>query len=256
MTISVEKLHFSYGQTKILSGISLDFVAGQFSAIVGPNGCGKSTLFALMSRILKPSQGGVKIDGGDIYNLSPRQHAQKMAVLAQIGSMPEFMSVHDMVMQGRFCYQSFLSRYSDTDLAIVESALQKMDILHLADRKVSELSGGQVQRCRMAMTLAQDTDIVLLDEPTTHLDLKYQYALLDMGRTLAQQGKTVIAILHDMTQAALYADKVAVLYDTQVYDVGQASDVITAQMMWEVFGVKTHRIGNKKAGLYVPTHLV
>lgn len=256
MTVSVEKLHFSYEDTKILSGVSLDFSAGQFSAIVGPNGCGKSTLFAIMSRILKPDDGVVKIDGGDIYDLSPRRHAQKMAVLAQIGSIPEFMSVHDMVMQGRFCYQSFLSRYSNTDLKIVESAMQKMDITHLADRKVSQLSGGQVQRCRMAMTLAQDTDIVLLDEPTTHLDLKHQYALLDMGRELAQMGKTVISILHDMTQAELYADKVAVLHNQTVYNVGDAPDVITEQMMLDVFGVKTKRIGNKKAGLHVPTHLV
>ncbi len=256
MAVAVKNIYFAYGNTQILTDVSVCFETGTFSAILGPNGCGKSTLFAVMSRIHKPRQGVVKINGTDIYDLTPRQHAQHMAVLSQMGNIPEFMSVHDMVMQGRFCHQSFLSRYSDTDLSIVADAMRCMDIMHLANRKVSELSGGQVQRCRMAMALAQDAEIILLDEPTTHLDLKHQYVLLDMGRSLAQQGKTVVAILHDMTQAALYADKVVVLHNQRIYAIGTPQQVITVRMMADVFGVDTVRIGNQKAGLHVPAHLV
>lgn len=256
MSIVVQDICFSYGKNCVLDTVRMAFESGTFSAIVGPNGCGKSTLFGVMSRTHKPTSGQVLLNGVDIYDMSPREQAQRMAVLSQIGTIPEFMTVHDMVLQGRFCYQSFLSRYSDTDLKIVATAMEKMDIVALADRKVSELSGGQIQRCRMAMTLAQDTDIILLDEPTTHLDLKHQYALLDMGRDLANAGKTVIAILHDITHAELYADRVAVLHNTQVYNMGTPSTVITTQMMQDVFAVDTVRIGNNKAGFYVPKHLV
>ena len=183
MTVEVSHLHFSYGRTEILKDISLTFTQGKFSSILGPNGCGKTTLFHIICRTLPLQSGNVLLQGKPIKTYTRQEQARTLSVLSQSGSLPEFMTVHDMVMQGRFCYQSFLSRYSDEDLAIVEEAMKVMDVKQIANKRVSEISGGQLQRSRMAMTLAQQTDIVLLDEPTTHLDLKHQYALLDMGQT-------------------------------------------------------------------------
>ncbi len=256
MSVEVRNLCFSYGSMEVLHDVSLDFKKGRFTSILGPNGCGKSTLFHIICRSLPLQSGEVFIQEKAISEYSRQEQAQTLSVLSQSGNLPEFMTVHDMVMQGRFCYQSFLSRYSDEDLEIVEGAMQAMDVQELAHKRVSQISGGQLQRCRMAMTLAQQTDVVLLDEPTTHLDLKHQYALLDMGRTLADEGKTVIAILHDMTQALLYSDQVAILHEKEVYAVGEPHQVMTDAMMADVFGVQTKRIGNQKLGFHVPVHLL
>jgi len=159
-------------------------------------------------------------------------------------------------MQGRYCYQSFWSRYSAKDKEITDKAMQQMDITAMANCSLDALCGGQQQRTRMAMLLAQQTDIVLLDEPTSHLDLKHQYLLLDMGKALVGQGKTVITILHDMTQAALYADHVIVLNAQKVYAQGPPNQVINNQMMKAVFGVDTTRVGNERVGVHVPVHLL
>ena len=256
MSIEVKNLNFSYGSTEILRDISLNFEQSRLTTILGPNGCGKSTLFHIICRALPLQAGEILLQGKPISNYTRQEQARSLAVLSQSGSLPEFMTVHDMVMQGRFCYQSFLSRYSDEDLQIVEEAMEVMDVKQLAHKRVSQVSGGQLQRCRMAMTLAQQTDVVLLDEPTTHLDLKHQYALLDMGKQLAHAGKTVIAILHDMTQALLYSDAVVILHDKQVYAVGEPHQVMTDAMMVDVFGIQTKRIGNQKVGLHVPIHLL
>ena len=256
MSVEVRDISFSYGKTVVLREVSAYFAAGEFSVVLGPNGCGKTTLFNLICRICALQSGTVLLHGRAMSAYSRRQQAQTLSVLSQVGSVPEFMTVHDMVMQGRFCYQSFLSRYSDEDVAVVGEVMDTMAIASLAQKRVSELSGGQLQRTRMAMTLAQQTDIVLSDEPTTHLDLKHQYALLDINKALSRQGKTVVAILHDMTQAALYADKVIVLNEGRVYSAGTPQAVITDEMMQEVFGVDTCRIGNDKVGVHVPRHLV
>ena len=257
MSLKVHNVSFAYqAQRKILNNISMTFHPGTFYVILGKNGCGKSTLFNLIMRHLPLSSGEITVNGKELKQLSYQEQARTISVLSQSMPLPEYMTVSDMVMQGRFCYQSFLSRYSQQDQIITEQAMQQMEITDLFDKRLSEISGGQQQRARMAMLLAQQTEIVLLDEPTSHLDLKHQYLLLDMGRELVRQGKTVIAILHDMTQAALYADEVIVLSEQRIYAQGDAQSVITDTMMEQVFGITTQRVGSNKVGVHVPTHLI
>ncbi len=256
MSVYLDNVHFSYGDTVILNGISAEFHAGTFSVILGANGCGKTTLFNCICRFLPIQKGDIQVIGKSIGKYHDKELAQNLSVLTQSMQCPEFMSVHDMVMQGRFCYQSFLSRYSENDLAIVEKTMKAMGIEHLAHKRVATLSGGQLQRCRMAMLLAQDTDVVMLDEPTTHLDLQHQYSLLDMGKTLAQEGKTVIAILHDMMQASLYADYVIILHAAKIYASGIPHEVITAETIKHVFELNVENIGQGNACVYVPKDLV
>ncbi|MGF1763254.1 ABC transporter ATP-binding protein [Aliivibrio kagoshimensis] len=257
MTLNIHNVSFAYqAHQTILNNVSLTFHPGIFYVIIGKNGCGKSTLFNLIMRHLPLDSGEITVNGKNLMQCSYQEQARTISVLSQSMPLPEYMTVADMVMQGRYCYQSFLSRYSKQDQVITDRAMQQMEITDLSNKRLSALSGGQQQRARMAMLLAQQTEIVLLDEPTSHLDLKHQYLLLDMGRDLARQGKTVIAILHDMTQAALYADEVIVLSEQGVYAQGDAQSVITDKMMEQVFEISTLRVGSKKVGVHVPTHLI
>lgn len=255
MSVCVSNIAFAYGKMVVLRDVSADFAVGEFSAIIGPNGCGKSTLFNLISRILPLQSGAITVNNKKISDYQNKELAQCLAVLPQSVHLPDYMTVHDMVMQGRFCYQSFLSRYSETDLSIVEQSLKTMHVAHLADKYVTQLSGGQLQRCRTAMVLAQETDIVMLDEPTSHLDLYHQYAVLDTAKDLVRQGKTVIAILHDMTQASLYAHRITVLSDGHVYAHGTPEQVMTTDMMAKVFNLNAKNISTTKAAVYVPEYL-
>ncbi len=255
MAITVKNISFSYGSLSVLDDISLDFIKGKFAAIIGPNGCGKTTLFNIICRILPVQSGKILLHDKELSEYTRNQQARTISVLSQSDRIPDFMTVYDMIMQGRFCYQSFLSRHSDEDEQIVTEAMKIMEIGHLANKRVSHISGGQLQRCRMAMTLAQQTDIILMDEPTTHLDLKHQYILLDMGKELVQSGKTVVTILHDITQASIYADHVIILHNSNIYAEGNPHEVINNQMMEDVFDIKTKKIGNGKISIYVPSHL-
>jgi len=257
MSLQLQHLNFGYSSERlILDDVSLTFNPGCFYVILAKNGGGKTTLFNLLMRHLTPSQGSITLGAKNLQSLSQIQQAQAISLLSQSMPLPDHMSVAEMVMQGRYCYQSFWSRYSAKDKEITNKAMQQMDITALAGCRLDALSGGQQQRARMAMLLAQQTDIVLLDEPTSHLDLKHQYLLLDMGKALVEQGKTVITILHDMTQAALYADHVIVLNAQTVYAQGPPSQVINNQMMKAVFGVDTTRVGNERVGVHVPVHLL
>ena len=256
MAISVQNVSHSYGENIVLKDVSIDFETGKFSAILGPNGCGKTTLFNLISRVLPLKSGQIKIAGRAIGDYDAKSLAQNLSVLPQTMRVPEFMTAHDMVMQGRYCYQSFLSRYSESDLAIVAEAMAVMQVSELAGKQVAQLSGGQLQRCRMAMLLAQEADIVLLDEPTSHLDPHHQYSLLDMGKRLSAEGKTVVAILHDLVHAELYADNVSILHNNKVYASGRPKEVITPKAILDVFTVDVQNIGSQGVGVYVPRYLV
>lgn len=255
MTITVSNVSHAYGKTPVLHGVFTSFARGEFSAMIGPNGCGKSTLFNIISRVLPLQSGTITVNGKPTDDYNNKSLAQTLSVLPQSVHLPDHMTVHDMVMQGRYCYQSFLSRYSDDDLTIVENALKTMQVDHLAHKTVTQLSGGQVQRCRMAMVLAQESDTIMLDEPTAHLDLFHQYALLDTAKALVAQGKTVVAILHDMTQASLYADTITVLSNGTVHANGTPKQVMTASMMHDVFTLNAKNISKTNAPVYVPKHL-
>lgn len=238
-TLAVQDICFGYGGRTVLDAISLEFAPGEFVAIVGPNGCGKSTLLKVMAGLLVAHDGSVLLDGRAIASMRRKRLALRLAMLAQSNEAPDGMIVADLVGMGRFAHEGWLSRGTREDRRHIAQAMEIMDVADLADRRVGELSGGQLQRCRMAMTLAQDTDILLLDEPTNHLDLKYQYALLETARMQAKAGRTVVAVLHDLTHASLYADRIVLLDEGRVVADGAPAEVLTTGHVAAVYGIST-----------------
>lgn len=237
--LSLEDVTFGYGDNAVLDTISLAFRSGEFVAIVGPNGCGKSTLLKIMAGLLSPDHGAIKLDDRPVSSFSRKNLARHMAMLAQSNEAPAGMVVCDLVGMGRFAHEGWLSRGTARDIAHIDDAMQTMAVTDLADRRVGELSGGQLQRCRMAMALAQDANILLLDEPTNHLDLKHQYALLETARKQATTGRAVIAVLHDLTHASLFADRIILMDGGKVVADGAPADVLTPENIAAVYGIAT-----------------
>lgn len=251
-SISFRNVDFGIGARRILQGLSFDVRAGEFLAIVGPNGCGKSTTLKLTAGLQRPRAGTIAINGDDIGQLGRREMARRIAFLTQASFAPPNMTVFDLVALGRFAHQGLLSRRSDEDEAQIAAALDAMEVTELQDRRVGELSGGQLQRCRMAMVLAQDSSVLLLDEPTTYLDLRHQYGILDIARAQARAGRAVIAVLHDFTQASLYADRIAVMHQGRLVQLGQPAEVLTETVIAEVFGVQIRAVEAHGALFHIP----
>jgi iron complex transport system ATP-binding protein len=227
------------GQT-VLQKLSLVVEPGKILSIIGPNGSGKSTLLKTLSRNIKPQEGLVLLDGRDIHQCNAKKLARQLAMLPQGSSVPDGLTVRDLVAYGRFPYQSWWRQSDETEnREIVEWALAKTGLAALASRTVHTLSGGERQRVWIAMALAQKPRILLLDEPTTYLDLCYQLEILDLIRQLNQeQQMTIVMVLHDINYAARYADVVAVLAQGTLYAVGRPDAVITTKMLREVFQVE------------------
>lgn len=243
---------FGFDGRAVLRDLSIDVPPGEFFAIVGPNGCGKSTALKLMAGLHRPATGTVRIEGVDIATLGRGRIARHVALLTQASFAPPNMSVHDLVAMGRFAHQTFLSRRSERDEQAIAQAMRHMDVTELGHRRIGELSGGQLQRCRMAMTLAQDCAVLLLDEPTTYLDLRYQFGILEQARSQAKAGRTVIAVLHDFTQASLYADRVAVMHEGEIAAIGTPPDVLTEPVIERVFGVRTRAVNAHGGVFHIP----
>ena len=252
LTVSLDSVRFAFGHTPNLHGISFDALPGEFLAIVGPNGCGKSTALKIIAGLLHPAQGAVLIDGQSTRSLSAKALARQVALLTQASAVPPYLSVYDLVAMGRFAHQTLLSRRSREDEAKIAEAMFAMDVQSLQTKRVGELSGGQLQRCRMAMTLAQDSAVLLLDEPTTYLDLKYQYGILEKAREQARDGRTVIAVLHDFTHASLFADRVAVMHEGTLAAIGKPADVLDEDTVGRVFDVRTRAVQAHGAVFHVP----
>lgn len=225
---------------RVISGnLSVGIPAGAFTAIIGPNGCGKSTLLKAFARILSPRAGEVFIGEDPIQGLSQREVAKRLALLPQSTITPPDITVAELVRRGRYPHQSLLRPRSADDARAVQAAMEATAVNELADARVSELSGGQRQRVWLAMVLAQNTATVLLDEPTTYLDISHQYALLELARGLVTQlGRTVVAVLHDLQQAIRYADHLIVMKDGEVIAAGAPADVVTPQLIEHVFGIE------------------
>ncbi|MDZ8237671.1 ABC transporter ATP-binding protein [Nostoc sp. ChiQUE01b] len=241
--LSTKSLSLAYGGVPIIKDLNLAIPARQISALVGANGCGKSTLLRGLARLLKPNHGTVYLDSTSIFKLSTKEVAQQLGILPQGPVAPEGLTVRDLVAQGRYPYQNWLQQWSEKDEKIVQQALLTTDLIELAERELDTLSGGQRQRAWIAMALAQDTDILLLDEPTTFLDLAHQIEVLDLLYELNQtQGRTIVMVLHDLNQACRYADYLVAVKDGRIFAAGEPKLVMTEDMVHEVFELESRII--------------
>jgi iron complex transport system ATP-binding protein len=253
-SIEVQSLRLAYDGTVIIDELNLVLPKHQITALVGPNGCGKSTLLRGLSRLLKPRAGSVLLDGQDIGSLPTKTLAQRLGILPQSPLTPEGLTVYELVAQGRYPHQTFLQQWSTDDEHHAQEALAITGLTDLSDRPVDTLSGGQRQRAWIAMTLAQDTDYVLLDEPTTFLDLAFQIEVLDLLADLHQRGKTIIMVLHDLNHACRYAHHLVVLRDGCIEAQGQPDTILTEALIEYVFGIPCRIIPDPVTGtpLVVP----
>jgi ABC-type cobalamin/Fe3+-siderophores transport system ATPase subunit len=237
--LSAEAITMAYDKHIVGEGLSLDVPDGEFTVILGPNACGKSTLLRSLARLLKPQAGTVYLDGKDIHRRRARDVATRLGLLPQSAVAPAGISVFDLVRRGRYPHQSVLSRWSEEDERSVERALEATRMTGLAHRPVDELSGGQRQRAWVAMALAQESPVLLLDEPTTFLDVSHQIALLDLFADLNRAGgRTLVAILHDINHAARYAGHLVVMSHGRIVARGEPADVLTPELLAEVFDIE------------------
>jgi iron complex transport system ATP-binding protein len=253
--LRAEQLRLAYGEHTVVDGLDLDIVAGTITAVIGPNGCGKSTLLRALGRLLKPSRGQVLLDGERIDKRSTREVAKVLGVLPQAPIAPEGLTVADLVARGRHPHQAWYRQWSADDEEAVAQALEWTGIADLAERPIDELSGGQRQRAWISMALAQGTDLLLLDEPTTFLDLAHQVEVLELIRRLHREaGRTVVMVLHDLNLAARYADRLVAMREGQIVAAGEPGDVVTESMLADVFGLAARVIPDPVSGtpLVVP----
>ncbi|KUF36749.1 MULTISPECIES: ABC transporter ATP-binding protein [unclassified Lysinibacillus] len=244
-TLSAEHLSLSYGSTQILDDINLVIPEGKISVIIGSNGCGKSTILRSLARLLTPQEGIVYLDGKAIHQQSSKEIAKKLAILPQGPEAPEDITVKDLCYYGRHPHKGLLSRQTLEDDAIVNRALMATKMTDFVDRTLDELSGGQRQRAWISMALAQDTDLLLLDEPTTYLDLAHQIEILELLRNLnVTHGRTIVMVLHDLNQAAQYADHLISIVKGKIFQEGPPEKVFTKSMIREAFGLDCYIIEN------------
>ncbi|MBW4537473.1 MAG: ABC transporter ATP-binding protein [Pleurocapsa minor HA4230-MV1] len=237
--LETQQLTLAYDGAPIIRNLSLVIPPQQITVLVGANGCGKSTLLRGLAKLLKPKSGIVYLDGKNISQLKATTVAKKLGMLTQSPVAPEGLTVRDLVAMGRYPHQSWLQQWSTEDEKKVAEALKITTIDELADRSLDSLSGGQRQRAWIAMVLAQDTDILLLDEPTTFLDLAHQVELLDLLDELQEsQGKTIVMILHDLNLSCRYADYLVAIQQGKVYATGTPEQVMTEEMVREVFNLE------------------
>ena len=236
--LRVEEATIGYDKRVISQHLSVAIPDRSFTVIVGPNACGKSTLLRGLSRLLKPSAGQIVLDGADINSLKTKDVARRVGLLPQASIAPDGITVADLVARGRYPYQGFIRQWTDADEQAVARAMRQTAVTDLSGRLVDELSGGQRQRVWVAMALAQHTDILLLDEPTTFLDITHQIELLELFTDLHRSGRTLVAVLHDLNHAARYATHLIAMKEGHVVAVGTPDQVVTAELVEEVFGLR------------------
>ncbi len=236
--LSAHDLTLGYDRRVISRELSVDIPDGSFTVIVGPNACGKSTLLRALSRLISPSHGHVVLDGRPIQTYRPKDAARVLGLLPQTSIAPDGITVADLVARGRHPHQGFLRQWSIDDERAVAAAMASTGVDELAGRRVDELSGGQRQRVWVAMVLAQQTPLMLLDEPTTFLDIAHQIDLMELLTDLNEQGTTLVAVLHDLNQAARYATHLIAMKDGAILAQGAPSEIVTATLVEEVFGLR------------------
>lgn len=248
-SLTIENLTLGYGNRNVIEKLDLTIPPGQVTAIVGANACGKSTLLRSMSRLLAPRTGRVVLDGREVHRTPAKQLARTLGLLPQSPIAPEGITVADLVGRGRHPHQGMFARWSKEDDTAVAEALDATETAALADRPVDELSGGQRQRVWIAMALAQHTDLLLLDEPTTFLDVSHQIEVLDLLTDLNQQrGTTIVMVLHDLNMAARYSDHLIALADGTLHAAGKPAEVLTEETVRAVFGLESQVITDPTSG--------
>jgi iron complex transport system ATP-binding protein len=247
--LAAEGVRLAYGDRVVIDDLDLELTEGSFTAIVGPNGCGKSTLLRALGRLLRPTGGTVLLDGRAITSTPTREVAKVLGLLPQTPLAPEGLTVADLVARGRHPHQSWLRQWSPDDEALVTEALTWTDMADLADAPVDALSGGQRQRAWISMALAQGTDLLLLDEPTTYLDLAHQVDVLELiGRLHAERGRTVVVVLHDLNLAARYAQRLVAMKDGVLVASGTPEEVLTEQLLADVFELEARVVPDPVTG--------
>ncbi|MFZ3571405.1 ABC transporter ATP-binding protein [Streptomyces sp. BH097] len=253
--LMADDVTLGYDQRVIAEKLSVEIPDNSFTVIVGPNACGKSTLLRALSRMLKPSAGRVLLDGSVIQSMPAKKVAKTLGLLPQSSTAPDGITVGDLVARGRYPHQGLLRQWSSEDERIVQESMGSTGVAELAERYVDELSGGQRQRVWIAMALAQQTPLLLLDEPTTYLDIQHQIDVLDLCAELhEEQGRTLVAVLHDLNHAARYATHLIALREGEVIAEGAPKDIVTAELVERLFGMKCQVIDDPETGtpLVVP----
>jgi|TARA_Y100000022_G_scaffold184900_1_gene180264 iron complex transport system ATP-binding protein len=233
----------------IVEGLTITIPTQAITAIIGPNGCGKSTLLKALARILIPEQGKVEVNEVDIHSQSTKEIARQIGLLPQNPRSPDGITVSDLIQRGRYPHQGIFRQWSREDEASVNNALSLTGLTNFSDKPIDELSGGQRQRVWIAMLLAQETPIMLLDEPTTHLDIAHQIEVLDLLKELTRQhNRTIVMVLHDINLAVRYADNLIAMRDGKIKTFGEPHNVVTAQMMHEVFSIQAQILQDPVSG--------
>jgi iron complex transport system ATP-binding protein len=248
--LHTETLTLAYEALVVIRELSMTIPAGQITALVGPNGCGKSTLLRGIARLLAPRSGAAYLDGRAIHHIPTRELALQLGILPQGPTAPEGLTVRELVAQGRYPHQAWFQQWSLEDEAAVGRALEITGMSDLADRPVDALSGGQRQRAWIAMTLAQETPIILLDEPTTFLDLAHQIEILHLLERLNRdQSRTIVMVVHDLNHATRHAQHVIALRDGRVVAAGTPAEVVTPELLRQVFGVEAEVVPDPRTGV-------
>ncbi|MFZ7177339.1 ABC transporter ATP-binding protein [Streptococcus hyovaginalis] len=241
--IKAETISVAYDHKMIIEHLSLDVPQGAITTIIGANGCGKSTLLKALTRIHKVEKGAIYLDGQSIANLPTKQVAQKIALLPQVLEATEGISVYELVSYGRYPHQKYLGSLTAYDRSRIHWAMEVTNTIGLANNDVDTLSGGQKQRVWIAMALAQDTDTIFLDEPTTYLDLNHQLEVLELLKRLNQEnGKTIVMVLHDLNLSARFSDQLIAMKDGDIQYQGAVSDILTVSNLETIFNIKAHLV--------------
>ncbi len=247
IALSGHDLALKYGQRTIINAMDLTIPKGKLSVILGPNGCGKSTLLKCLSLVLPPTHGHVMLGETPLITLNNKARARELALLIQKPELPEGIDVQELVSRGRYPHQSLWRQWSEQDEKAVNQALNATGLTHLAQRPVAELSGGQQQRVWLAMVLAQQTEVLLLDEPTSFLDIRAQLAVLDFCQALVAQGRTLVLVLHDINQALRYGEHLLLMRDGKLIAHGSPQTLLNEALLEQVFGINASIITDPEA---------
>lgn len=237
--VEIRNLSAGYGREDVLQNLSVSFPKGSITAVLGPNGCGKSTLLKSIIGLVPKVRGELLADGVSLSTLDTRQIARKIAYLPQTGRTPD-MTVGQLVLHGRFPYLNYPRRYRDADRQAAQAAMETLGLQALADTPLTQLSGGTLQKSRIAMALAQDAPVILMDEPLSFLDISHQLQLLELVRTLAQRGKTFVLVLHDLSLALRFADRILLMEQGRIFQTGTPEEILNSGALEQVFAVKVH----------------